>query len=87
MTKRELMEMLKNVDDNAEITFVQRSHNAYDLYGSDTTVEVYKVIGGEVATLTDAHGMTELEAVTEDMEFVESKRMCYGKVINYYTRK
>ena len=87
MTKLELMEMLNGVDDNAEITFVQRCTSAYDIYSHDEEVKVYKVIGGAVATLTDEHGMTELEAVSEDMEFVESKKMVYGKVINYYTRK
>ena len=87
MTKIELMKMLENVNDNEELTFVKRGSNNYDLYGYDETVEVYKVIGGEVATLKDEHGMAEIEAVTDDMEFVESRKMICGEVINYYKRK
>lgn len=59
MTKRELMEMLKDVNDNEEITFVK---NRYDRDGFpfDTEEDIYKVIGGTTKTVTEECGIKRI---------------------------
>ena len=59
MTKRELMEMLKDVNDNEEITFIK---NRYDRDGFpfDTEEEIYKVIGGATKTVVEECGIKRI---------------------------
>jgi hypothetical protein len=85
MTKLELMEMLKNVDENAELTFVV---NAYDRdgYPEDRKAKVYKVLGGEVVSVRGEYGIYKYENLTDDIEYIEKKNM-YGVEIGYYQRK
>jgi hypothetical protein len=85
MTKLELMEMLKNVDDNAELTFVV-SDTDRDGYPEDRKVKVYKVLGGEVVRVRGEYGIERYENLTDDIEYIEKKNM-YGIEIGYYQRK
>ena len=59
MTKRELIEMLKDVDNNAQITFVAERTDR-DGYPCDEPVGVYKVIGGKTKTVTGKYGITRI---------------------------
>lgn len=59
MTKKELIEMLKNVNDNEEITFVVNRIDR-DGFPYDATANIYKVIGGEVKTVTETCGITRI---------------------------
>ena len=59
MTKKELIEMLKNVNDNEEITFVVERMDR-DGFPYDATADVYKVIGGETKTVTEKYGITRI---------------------------
>ena len=43
MTKRELMEMIKNFDDNDKVLFVTREYDR-DGYPEDITRDIYKII-------------------------------------------
>lgn len=52
MTKRELIEMLQDVNDNEEITFVTELRDR-DGFPFDSTEKIYKVIGGATKTVTD----------------------------------
>ena len=85
MTKLELMKMLENVDDNAELTFVVDGRD-YDGYPEDKVVKVYKVLGGEVVRVRGEYGIHRYENLTDDIEYVEKKNM-YGIEIGYYQRK
>lgn len=59
MTKRELIEMLKNVDDNEVITFVTEELDR-DGYPYDVAANIYKVIGGETEEVTEEYGITRI---------------------------
>lgn len=59
MTKRELIEMLKNVDDNEEITFVENCIDR-DGFPYDVPVDVYKVVGGKTKTVTEKYGVKRI---------------------------
>ena len=59
MTKKELIEMLNNVNDNEEITFVAELIDR-DGFPYDVPVKVYKVIGGETKTVTEKYGITRI---------------------------
>lgn len=59
MTKRELIEMLKDVNDNEEITFVVERIDR-DGFPYDLPVNVYKVVGGETKTVTEKYGITRI---------------------------
>jgi hypothetical protein len=85
MTKLELMEMLKNVDDNAELTFVIDVTDR-DGFPEDNKVNVYKVLGGEVVRVRGEYGIHRYENLTDDIEYVEKKNM-YGIETGYYQRK
>jgi hypothetical protein len=80
------MEMLENVDDNAELTFVVRGRNDYNIYDYDEAVKVYKVLGGEVVKVRDENGVDRYENLTDNIEYIEKKNM-YGIEIGYYQRK
>jgi hypothetical protein len=85
MTKLELMRMLENVDDNAELTFVVNG-NDRDGYPEDRKVNVYKVLGGEVVKVRGEYGIERYENLTDDIEYVEKKNL-FGIEIGYYQRK
>jgi hypothetical protein len=85
MTKLELMKMLENVDDNAELTFVADGRDR-DGYPEDNKVKVYKVLGGKVVSVRGEYGIYRYENLTDDIEYVEKKNM-YGIEIGYYQRK
>jgi hypothetical protein len=74
MTKMELIKMLENVDDNAELTFVVNATDR-DGYPYDTPAKVYKVLGGEVVTVRGEYGITRYENLTDDLEYVEKKNL------------
>ena len=59
MTKKELIEMLKNVNDNEKITFVADRIDR-DGFPYDVPVRIYKVIGGETKTVTKEYGITRI---------------------------
>lgn len=59
MTKKELVEMLKNVDDNEKITFVAE-YTDRDGFPYDVPAGVYKVIGGETKTVTGEYGIMRI---------------------------
>jgi hypothetical protein len=85
MTKMELIKMLENVDDNAELTFVVNASDR-DGYPYDKTAKVYKVLGGEVVTVRGECGITRYENLTDDLEYIEKKNL-FGLEIGYYQRK
>lgn len=59
MTKTELIEMLKNVNDDEEITFVTEYMDR-DGFPYDVSVNIYKVIGGKTKTVTEKYGITRI---------------------------
>ena len=59
MTKKELIEMLKDVNDNEEITFVAERFDR-DGFPYDATANVYKVIGGETKAITEKYGIRRI---------------------------
>ena len=59
MTKKELLEMLKDVNDNEKITFVGINWDR-DGFDYDQRVDVYKVIGGETKTVTEKYGIKRI---------------------------
>lgn len=59
MTKKELIEMMKNVNDNEELTFVADRIDR-DGFPYDVPVNIYKVIGGETKTVTEEYGITRI---------------------------
>ena len=85
MTKLELMKMLENVDDNAELTFIT---NRVDSEGfpEENKVGIYKVLGGEVVRVRGEYGIYRYENLTDDLEYVEKKNIC-GMDIGYYQKK
>lgn len=85
MTKLELMKMLENVDDNAELTFVVNGTD-HDGYPEDRIAYVYKVLGGEVVRVRGEYDIHRYENLTDDIEYVEKKNM-YGIDIGYYRRR
>jgi hypothetical protein len=85
MTKLELMKMLENVDDNAELTFVE-NYTDRDGFPEDCKVYVYKVLGGEVVRVRGEYGIDRYENLTDDLEYVSKKNLC-GIEIGYYQRK
>ena len=50
MTKKEIIEMLKDVNDNEKVTFVAE-YTDRDGYPYDTSINIYKVVGGETKTV------------------------------------
>lgn len=76
MTKLELMEMLKNVDDNATLTFVGKRSDR-DGFPYDVEERVYKVLGGDIITVLGNYGITTLENKTD--EYVYTGRLDYYK--------
>ena len=60
MKKFELIKMLENVEDNAEITFVTQKEDR-DGYPYDATVNVYKVLGGEIVRIEKDYGIIRIE--------------------------
>lgn len=69
MTKFELMKMLEDVDDNAELTFVAEGRD-HDGYPEDNKVKVYKVLGGKVVKVRGKYGIRRYETLTEVKEAV-----------------
>ena len=59
MTKKELVEMLENVNDNEEITFVT-SRTDREGFPYDDPVDIYKVIGGETKTIFKEYGIRKI---------------------------
>jgi hypothetical protein len=60
MTKKELMEMLANIEENEELTFVTERRDR-DGYPYDETTKVYKVLGANVKKVRGAYGIVRLE--------------------------
>jgi hypothetical protein len=85
MTKLELMEMLKNVDDNAELTFVVSTLDR-DGFPYDITARVYKVLGGEVVIVRGKYGITTYENLDDTIEYVEEVDK-WGDKRTYYRKK
>lgn len=77
MTKAELMKMIENVDDNAELTFVEETTDR-DGFPKDIQVEFYKVLSGEIVTVRHQYGVRRYENKTDDLEYNE-KYGCYVK--------
>lgn len=57
MTKKELIEMLNEVKDDEEITFIEERQD-WDGFPYDGKVEIYKVLGGEIERVTKECGIT-----------------------------
>jgi hypothetical protein len=74
MTKKELLEMLKDVPDDANLTFVESSSDR-DGYPFDKGVKIYKVLGGEVVTVKGNYGIERLENKTDDLVYVEKTNL------------
>ena len=85
MTKLELMKMLENVDDDAELTFIVDSRDR-DGYPEDDKVNVYKVLGGEVVRVRGECGIHRYENLTDDIEYVAIKNL-FGVEVGYYQKK
>jgi hypothetical protein len=79
------MEMLENVDDNAELTFVVDGRDR-DGYPEDRKAKVYKVLGGEVVLVRGECGIHRYENLTDDIEYIKEKNM-WGIEVGYYQRK
>ena len=60
MTKKELIEMLANIEDNEKITFVTEGRDR-DGYPYDTIIDVYKVLGANIKRVPCKYGITRLE--------------------------
>jgi hypothetical protein len=60
MTKKELIEMLANIEENEELTFVVEERDR-EGYPYDTTTKVYKVLGANVKKVRCAYGIIRLE--------------------------
>lgn len=85
MTKLELIKMLENVDDNAELTFVVEGRD-HDGYPEDSKVNVYKVLGGEVVRVRCEYGIHRYENLTDNIQYVEKKNV-FGVEVGYYQKK
>ena len=85
MTKLELIKMLENVDDTAELTFVEVKSDR-DGYPYDAEAKVVKVLGGEVVTVRGNYGITTLENKTDDLVYVE-KESVFGVKYGWYEKK
>lgn len=85
MTKLELIKMLENVDNNAELTFVVDDRDR-DGYPEDNKVNVYKVLGGEVVSVRGEYGIHRYENLTDDIEYVKTKNL-FGAEVGYYQKK
>ena len=59
MTKRELMAMLAEANDDEVITFVEEARDR-DGYPFDRTVEVYKVIAGDTKRVRGEYGIVRI---------------------------
>jgi hypothetical protein len=77
MTKAELIKMLENVEDNAELTFVKETYDR-DGFPEDTQVEFYKVLSGEIVRVRHQYGVRRYENKTDDLEYSE-RYDCYVK--------
>lgn len=60
MTKRELMEMLANIEDNEEIKFVVEEMDR-DGYPYDTTAKVYRVVKANAQLVRGQYGIERYE--------------------------
>ena len=77
--------MLKNVDDNEELTFIKNNSDR-DGYPYDTSVAIYKVLGGEVVTVRGKYGITRLENKTEDLVYIEKENL-FGIKYGWYEKR
>lgn len=59
MTKKELIEMLANIEENEELTFVVEARDR-DGYPYDTTEKVYKVLGEKTKTVCGDYGIKRI---------------------------
>jgi hypothetical protein len=59
MTKKELIEMLANIEENEELTFVTEEMDR-EGYPYDTTVKVYKVLGANIKKVRCEYGIIRL---------------------------
>ena len=85
MTKLDLMKMLENVDDNAELTFVEKSCSR-DGYPEERKSDIYKVLGGKVVEVRGEYSISRYENLTDDIEYI-SKKNLFGVEIGYYQKK
>lgn len=60
MTKKELIEMLANIDENEQLTFVTEGRDR-DGFPYDATIDVYKVLGANVKKVRCEYGIIRLE--------------------------
>lgn len=60
MTKKQLIEMLANIDDNEQLNFVVEEQDR-DGFPYDTTTKVYKVLGENIKTVKEEYGIIRLE--------------------------
>lgn len=60
MTKKELIEMLANIDENEQLTFVVEARDR-EGYPYDATTKVYKVLGANVQEIRCQYGIKRLE--------------------------
>lgn len=60
MTKKELIKMLANINENEELTFVLEKKDK-DGYAYDTTEKIYKVLGAKVKKVRYDYGVMRIE--------------------------
>jgi hypothetical protein len=60
MTKKELIEMLTNIEENEELTFVVEERDR-EGYPYDAITKVYKVLGANVKKVRCDYGIIRLE--------------------------
>lgn len=60
MTKKELMKMLANIEENEELTFVVERTDR-DGFPRDVKMDVYKVLGANVKIVYCEYGIMRLE--------------------------
>lgn len=60
MTKVELMKMIENFDDNAELVFVYEGHDR-DGYPEDRTENIYKVVTTKAKRVRKEYGIHRYE--------------------------
>jgi len=62
MTKRELMEMVKNYADDAELMFIEDASDG-DGYPYDKVVKIYKVVSTNTKRIRKEYGIERYEEV------------------------
>jgi hypothetical protein len=60
MTKAELMKMIENFDDNAELVFIYEGHDR-DGYPEDRTENIYKVVTTKAKRVRKEYGIHRYE--------------------------